>query len=107
MRLPQIAGFNFSDNKYSCRYFKFEDLTKTILFFVFVSVAVFQGYKVAPYTRIWKKQVLNADPDRIENSSISIFTSNIYMENKEFDLCLSAIKENNPDIVFILEPNMQ
>ncbi len=88
---------------------KFEDLTKTetILFFVFVSVAVFQGYKVAPYTRIWKKQVLNADPDRIENASISIFIANIYMENKEFGLCLSAIKENDPDLIFILEPNMQ
>ncbi|GJM15088.1 MAG: hypothetical protein DHS20C13_04150 [Thermodesulfobacteriota bacterium] len=57
-----------------------------------------------PYTSISAKQVLDReiiDPDR----SFSILVANIYIKNKNPVMFIETVKEYDPDIICILEPD--
>jgi len=86
---------------------KYSNQLDVILLILFSIVFIFQSYKVAPYTKIWKRQVLPIDTQVQKESIISIFIANIFMENKNYDKCLASIAQCNPDIIFILEANQE
>lgn len=74
-----------------------------ILLALILSIA-YQIYAMFPYTPFSSKQVLeseNSDPDR----TFSILVANIYIENRNPDKFINVVRQYDPDIICILEPD--
>ena len=73
-------------------------------FFLIVLVlnAIYIIYLILPFTRIWKKQVLNFTKE-IEGNEISLMIANVYQDNTNYKGCLKEINRVNPDVVLLLE----
>jgi endonuclease/exonuclease/phosphatase (EEP) superfamily protein YafD len=66
----------------------------------------YQAYILYPYTPLSKAQVKQSDePDG--NSTFSILSSNVLIDNKSTIRLQELIFEKNPDIVALLEPNQR
>ena len=61
-----------------------------------------QAWWVAPYTRLWRREVKTAkhtDPER----QLSIITANVLQTNRNSDALIALVKEYQPDILVTLE----
>jgi endonuclease/exonuclease/phosphatase (EEP) superfamily protein YafD len=80
--------------------------SNTIIYTVFIILlaanAIYIIYLILPFTRIWKKQVLNISKE-IEGNGISLMIANVYQDNINYKGCLKEINKVNPDIVLLLE----
>lgn len=80
--------------------------SNTIIYTVFIILlaanAIYIIYLILPFTRIWKKQVLNISKE-IEGNGISLMIANVYQDNTNYKGCLKEINKVNPDIVLLLE----
>lgn len=65
-------------------------------------VLAFQVYRILPWTRLWKVQVLNAD-DAENDSCITLLISNVLTPNRNVDGLISQILAHQPDVVLTLE----
>ncbi|MEZ4883571.1 MAG: endonuclease/exonuclease/phosphatase family protein [Chitinophagales bacterium] len=63
---------------------------------------LYHGYIIVPYTYFFPKQSLNCD-SREEHNSISLLIFNVYMYNKKSDEFLQLVKENQPDLILLVE----
>jgi len=80
-----------------------KSLDRLMLALVLAAVAA-QLIQIRPYTRLAKKQVLDADASDAENS-ISILIANVLMTNRNVDGLLRILEDSNPDIVLLAEPD--
>ena len=64
---------------------------------------LWHGLKIRPYTPFAKVQVRRALPEKERQSSFRLLICNVRMENRRFDLLLEVVRENDPDIVLLVE----
>lgn len=73
------------------------------LLVVITALCVFwQAWRVAPYTRLWPREVNTAqltDPER----QLSIITANVLQTNRNSDALIALVKQYQPDILVTLE----
>lgn len=72
------------------------------LLLLLVMALAYQLRMVLPYTRIWRRQVLDAVNPAPE-ASISILVSNVLTPNRKYHLLIDLIREKQPDVVLTLE----
>ncbi|HML94113.1 MAG TPA: endonuclease/exonuclease/phosphatase family protein [Thermodesulfobacteriota bacterium] len=71
---------------------------------VLLVCVAYQVSRMFPYMRLSRKQVLGSrenGPDR----KISILVSNIYKKNRNYERFLELVRDKNPDVICILEPD--
>ena len=76
----------------------------SLLALVAIVAVCWHLFRILRYTRLTRKQVL-ADDDSLggEAVCVSILTSNVQMENKDFDAYMQMVRSKKPDVVLILE----
>jgi endonuclease/exonuclease/phosphatase (EEP) superfamily protein YafD len=87
-------------------YIKFDFWDKKDFLFMILLVLcfVFQFFKLAPYTPIIKKEVMDATITN-EKSKIKLLTSNVLQKNENNEGLLKLIKELDADIMIFTEAN--
>lgn len=63
------------------------------------------GYLIIPFTFLGKKMI--ARVKQTDNQCLNLLVANIYQNNQSYDRILNLVKQNNPDIIFLLETNNQ
>ena len=64
--------------------------------------------RIVRYTRLTHRQVIDDDPALGGRAaSVSVMTSNVQMENTDFDAFMDLVREQKPDIVFALETDQK
>jgi len=79
-------------------------LASNLILLVLAACVAYQVSRMFPYTRFARKQVLGFrenDPDR----RIRVLVSNIYRKNRDYERFLKMVREKNPDVICILEPD--
>lgn len=97
------AGGALTIALYSLLY-KERGLADNLVLLILLASVAYQVSRMFPYTRLARKQVLGShenDPDR----KISILVSNIYRKNRDYGRFLELVREKDPDIICILEPD--
>jgi endonuclease/exonuclease/phosphatase (EEP) superfamily protein YafD len=84
----------------------FDHWWKIAIFAGLLLALIYQARRVLPYTRLSPREVLPAE-NAMEDASVSLFVANVLMTNRKSDGLLRMIKELNPDIVLLLEPDSQ
>lgn len=74
------------------------------LIFLLSACILYQSRKILPYTRVHKKQMPDANDDRIERC-IRLLIANVYENNRRFDVMRQVIEEADADIVCLVEPD--
>jgi endonuclease/exonuclease/phosphatase (EEP) superfamily protein YafD len=70
---------------------------------LFISIC-YLCYKVWPYTRLAKKEMLRIS--HVKNGDeLIIYSANVLQENEQYASVLQQIKSTDPDLVFLLETN--
>ncbi|OAB78055.1 endonuclease/exonuclease/phosphatase family protein [Cochleicola gelatinilyticus] len=72
--------------------------------FAIIGCFIFQFVKIYPYTPFAPYVVLNSTPEKSERD-ISIYTANVFQENKEKDAVIADIITRDPDVLLFLETN--
>ncbi|MCC2548102.1 endonuclease/exonuclease/phosphatase family protein [Hymenobacter sp. BT175] len=66
--------------------------------------AVYQFYRIAPYTPLMRKQVLDSTrPKTDRRRHLSMVVTNVLMYNRESGRCLKVIEDCNPDLILAVE----
>lgn len=73
--------------------------------FIALSIALaFQLRMVLPYTKLWKKEVLNAkDKDDAQGRQLKIMVSNVLTPNDDTQKLVELVKDKQPDVLLTLE----
>ncbi len=83
------------------------DFTNTTLW-IFLGLIIlnifYLLYQILPFTILGKKQVLKAI-DIEDSNSIKVMISNVYEDNNNYSGCIKVIRDNNPDLLLLLETN--
>ena len=74
---------------------------KTLIVLVALCV-LYQGYTVAPYTRLFSPQSLQSQLTDAQ-ASLSVLIANVQQDNRQSDRLLAIVKEASPDILCTLE----
>ncbi|GJM33405.1 MAG: endonuclease [Saprospiraceae bacterium] len=86
-------------------YFKQYQSIYTKLFTLAVLAAlIYQGFIIYPYTFLAKPQVLDSTSQDDANT-ISLLTTNVLISNRDYTRLLKIIRQSDPDIVLLLEPD--
>jgi endonuclease/exonuclease/phosphatase (EEP) superfamily protein YafD len=64
-----------------------------------IAVILYQGYRIFPYTPLAPEQVKAGKPDPDRVAHLSLFISNVLMDNREVGRYLEIIRSYDPDIV--------
>ena len=72
------------------------------LLIVVSGCAAWQAYKVFPYTRLAPRRVKSC-PAAVQGQSFRLFTSNVQMDNHDFERFRRVLREADPDLVLLLE----
>ncbi len=76
-----------------------------IIFVILLALcAVYQVFRILPYTPLYAKQVEKAVSPRPENT-IKLLIYNVLIENRETGKLLELVKKTNPDLVLLAEPD--
>lgn len=70
------------------------------------AVALWQGGKIYPHTRLGRVQVQRADTVS-PTTSLRLLITNVLMQNRQFDRLLQLIREEQPDMVLAAEVDDQ
>jgi endonuclease/exonuclease/phosphatase (EEP) superfamily protein YafD len=65
---------------------------------------IYLVYKIWPYTRLAKKEMIRVQSNDPENE-FKIFSANVLQDNTQYDTMLKHIKSTDPDVIFLLETN--
>ena len=89
---------------FTISYTTFEIVTTALL-----TVGVcYLAYKIWPYTFFAKKEMLSLYDDNIDKANqLKLFSANVYQDNCDYDKMLQQIRENDPDVIFLLETNKE
>ena len=67
---------------------------------------VFQLYRILPYTRIWRPQVVSIGPeDTTHPDSVHLLISNVLQSNDKYDQLINLVRDERPDLLLTLETN--
>ena len=83
-------------------YIPKQDFLLNILLVLMVLNSAYLLYLIIPFTKIARVQVLSAENEILEDG-ISLMTSNVLQDNKNYKGCLAEIERVNPDVVLLLE----
>lgn len=75
-----------------------------VLGILMLANTIYLLFQILPFTLFGKKQVLKAKEISEENS-LKIMISNVYEDNDNYQGCLTVIRQNNPDLLLLLETN--
>lgn len=108
-----------------CEYPRLQKLVANILALVLLTfyigekdivILIFSGammlnasyliYLIAPFTKMAKLQVLPIDHEIPENG-ISLMIANVFQDNTNYKGCLNEISRVNPDVVLLLETDVE
>lgn len=67
-----------------------------------VACLVYQLWWIAPYTRVWRNEVLRTEPDA-PGAHIRIMASNVLGSNRNSERLLALVSEYRPDVLVTLE----
>jgi endonuclease/exonuclease/phosphatase (EEP) superfamily protein YafD len=79
-------------------------LAENIVLLTLAACVAYQVSRMYPYTRFARKQVL-ASRENDPRRRISVLVSNIYRKNRDYEKFLKMVREKNPDVICILEPD--
>ncbi|QDA59151.1 endonuclease/exonuclease/phosphatase family protein [Hymenobacter jejuensis] len=67
--------------------------------------ALYQFYRIAPYTPLRPRQVENSSPAGLANKQrqLSMMVTNVLMTNRDSEACLRVIRDCDPDIILAVE----
>lgn len=85
-------------------YWPIENRFYLLLFGALVASVVYLLYKIGPYTRLAKKEMIRVH-SKDKNNELKIFSANVLQENKQYDSMLQQIRTADADLVFLLETN--
>lgn len=88
-----LAGYALLDALWTVDYFFITVLGISVILEIF---------RIAPYTFLWKKQVLRYQGEGRDNR-IRIVTANVLMTNKNHQKLLNIINDKDPDVILLLE----
>ena len=86
-------------------YFSVDDTVLLVFLIAMVLNASYLVYQIAPFTKIAKVQVVCIDKELPENG-ISVMIANVLQDNTNYTGCLQEIKRVNPDVVLLLETDI-
>jgi len=61
-------------------------------------------FLIAPFTRLYKKQVLESTNPLRENSN-RLMLCNVYQDNTEYDRLIKLVQHGKPDVLLLVETN--
>lgn len=67
-----------------------------------VCLGCWHGYRIMPYTRLWKKQTVASRATKPTNS-LRLIISNVQQENEQHECWMSTLDREKPDVVLALE----
>ena len=80
----------------------------TALLAVTLAACSWHTIRVIRYTRLTNRQVIDDDPSLGGRAAgITVMTSNVQMENTDFDAFMQVVRDNGPDVVFALETDQK
>ena len=85
-------------------YWPLEKLFYKVLFGSLILSVVYLLYKIWPYTRLAKKEMIRVNSTDKKNE-LKIFSANVLQENQQYKSMLQQIKTADADLVFLLETN--
>ena len=65
----------------------------------------YQALRILPYTRFWRRQVLGAPTGDGGGAQVSLLVSNVLMTNRDAARLLALVRERDPDLVLLAEPD--
>ena len=79
---------------------------------IVITLTFWHGFQIFPYTRIASNQAastaINQECHRRDDAStVRIVISNVEMENEQYDLWMQTMREADPDVMIILEPDQK
>ena len=81
-----------------------ENLFYQLLFGGLLLSLIYLIYKIWPYTRLAKKEMIRVRSTDKTNE-LKIFAANVLQENKQYDQMLNQVVSSDADLVFLLETN--
>lgn len=81
-----------------------ESASRLWLLLVLGGCLIFQGYRLYPYTFLSPRQVLPATKTDAAHH-LSLLVANIQMDNRQSARFLATVRDANPDILCLLEPD--
>ncbi len=107
-----IRGFDFPHVQFTCFSFlaivffliniNSLETGEWVMFVLLVGIFIYQLKIIAPYTPFSRKQVMDALYLDTQ-STVRIFTSNVFQDNHDFEKFISEFKDNGPDLAILLE----
>ncbi|MCK8495964.1 endonuclease/exonuclease/phosphatase family protein [Spirosoma sp. RP8] len=72
---------------------------------------LYHGWLIYPFTPLYRKQVVRyagkKDGDELDDNTIRLLVSNVYMENTQVPKVRTLVEKHKPDVVLILEANQK
>jgi endonuclease/exonuclease/phosphatase (EEP) superfamily protein YafD len=69
---------------------------------------LYLSYKIWPYTFFAKKEMGSLQSNNANSKNqVKLFSANVYQENTNYAKMLQQIKENDPDVILLLETNKE
>ncbi len=75
-----------------------------------IALTVWHGVLIFPYTPLASKQAAATSPDQLSShredpSTIRVVISNVEMENDQYEVWMTTMRDADPDVLVVLEPN--
>ncbi len=83
--------------------FKADEWQEYLFIAIMLGCLIFQYTKIHPYTPYAKEQIKNASEG--EEIAVSIFTANVFQDNKKPEVLQQIIKDEKADVFLFLETN--
>lgn len=80
------------------------DAVHIILLILLVFCAIYQFYRIFPYTRFYRKQV-ETSAESSPNKVISLLICNVLIKNRKTEAFVRLVEKTKPDLILLAEPN--
>src|SRR5690349_2959560 len=79
-----------------------EDTHSLVFTLLLAADAFYLFYQIFPYTVLAKRQ-MKGQRTIIKDKHFKLLVCNVYQENRNAARCLSCIRDNNPDLIILVE----
>lgn len=79
-----------------------ESTHEVIFLILLIANALYLFYQVYPYTVIAKYQ-MKGQKTPVKDKHFKLLVCNVYQHNRNYEKCLNCIRDNNPDIILLVE----
>lgn len=73
--------------------------------FLFLVGALFDAYRILPYSSLWGTETLASQGKIQEKKELTILSVNVLQKNQDYDKLLELIDQKDPDLIFLVEVN--